>query len=72
MPRKRLVDLYPEEIQSETTPSQLTQVFDSYVQEARRIQRIPDLGLNLMVGMETEWIYSDQANEINALRKQYK
>ncbi|RKP26638.1 putative histidinol-phosphatase, partial [Syncephalis pseudoplumigaleata] len=71
MPRYRDIDLYPEEQEAHATPQLLVERFDAYVQEARRLRVCYRDRIALLIGMETEYIYDEQASEVNALRQRY-
>ncbi|RKP08003.1 histidinol-phosphatase [Thamnocephalis sphaerospora] len=69
MPRQRVQDLYPEE--ANATPDSLHARFDAYVHEARRLRDKYANQLRILVGMETEYIYAEQATKVQALRARY-
>ncbi|KAI9027886.1 putative histidinol-phosphatase [Hyaloraphidium curvatum] len=54
MPRDRTEDLYPEE--ADLTPADLERTFGDFVSEARRLQKEFGDRIELLVGMETEYI----------------
>ncbi|KXS12373.1 histidinol-phosphatase [Gonapodya prolifera JEL478] len=54
MPRTRKEDMYPEE--SDLAPDDLATAFDTYVVEARRLQKAYADKIHLLVGMETEHV----------------
>ncbi|MDD9965384.1 MAG: histidinol-phosphatase [Myxococcales bacterium] len=56
-PRDRQQDLYPGE--EDLGPSGLLQLFEEYMDEARRLQEVAAGQLNVLVGFETEHLPSD-------------
>ncbi|KAK5187871.1 hypothetical protein LTR16_009337, partial [Cryomyces antarcticus] len=55
MPRDE-EDLYPEELEINTTAAGLLQLFDDYYAEAVRLRRAYASQIKLLVGFETDWI----------------
>jgi histidinol-phosphatase (PHP family) len=70
MPRFRTEDLYPEE--SDLTPADLERIFADYVKEARRLQREFEGKIELLVGMETEYINAESLVKSLAIKEEYK
>lgn len=58
VPRQNPTELYPEEVDAEITPEQLRSTFESYLKEARRLQKEYAGSLHVLVGCETENISS--------------
>ena len=54
MPRSRINDLYPEEVDANMTPEKLWSVFHEYVQEARRLQELYKESIHIIVVRERE------------------
>jgi histidinol-phosphatase (PHP family) len=69
MPRFSRSQLYPEE--SQLSPSDLVQMFHEYVQEARKLAIKYKNEINILIGMETEFIDYSFKNEIENLRTIY-
>jgi histidinol-phosphatase (PHP family) len=67
MPRSRQQDLYPEEVDGEMTPEKLWAVFEEYVREGRRLQSERKGDINLLVGLETEFITSGSMEDVARL-----
>ena len=70
MPRSRMEDLYPEELQRHRTPKQLEQRFAMYIREARQLQHKYQKKLHILVGMETE-MTKDSFKQIEQLCTRY-
>ncbi|KAK9703009.1 hypothetical protein K7432_010963 [Basidiobolus ranarum] len=70
VPRRRPVDLYPEEQHLE--PADLLSQFESFVKEARRLQTKYSSQIKLIVGAETEFIYPEFAEELKAIKATYE
>lgn len=70
MPRARMEDLYPEELQRRRTPEQLERKFAMYIREARHLQHKYKQQLQILVGMETE-MTEDSFTQIERLRTRY-
>lgn len=66
-PRTRQCDIYPEELEAHLQPNDLSRIFQEFIVEARTVQK-ETKEMKILVGMETEWIHSDGAAEIQALR----
>ncbi|KAG5356829.1 putative histidinol-phosphatase [Yarrowia sp. C11] len=71
MPRCREEDLYPEEIESKTTPEDLAKVFDNYVKHARQLQKDNTSNTEILVGFECESIRAECWDRAVELKKQY-
>lgn len=71
MPRSKESDLYPEEIESNTTPADLAKVFDDYVKHARQLQKDNKSNTELLVGFECESIRPECWDRAIELKKQY-
>ncbi|MCJ1436700.1 histidinolphosphatase [Xylographa pallens] len=71
MPRDQEKDLYPEEIEAGRTPDSLLETFDEYYKEARRLQASYSLQIDILVGVETEWIRPASEQIIGSLLKEY-
>lgn len=69
MPRFRKEHLYPEE--ADLTPEDLERTFDEYVTEARRLQALYRDQIELLVGMETEYIDKESLEKSLELRNRY-
>lgn len=76
MPRYFTPDLYDEEIESKTTPTDLIQVFDTYYNHAKRIQeKVNNDQSNrtqILVGFESEGISDLYHEKTVLLKKNYK
>ena len=70
MPRFRTQDLYPEE--QHLSVKDLMRIFDAYVLEARKLQEEFKDRIKLLVGMESEFIYPEMAEDIQRLRNSYQ
>ena len=70
MPRTRMEDLYPEELQRRRTPEQLERKFAMYIREARLLQHKYKQQLQILVGMETE-MTEDGLAQIERFRTRY-
>ncbi|KAI9469470.1 hypothetical protein LPJ78_000280 [Coemansia sp. RSA 989] len=69
VPRSRPQDLYPEE--SDLSPDDLHQAFNSYVEEARRLRAQYADQIHILIGAETEYITGTTIAELKQLRSQY-
>jgi histidinol-phosphatase (PHP family) len=69
MPRYVDSHLYPEEVELKLTPTDLITQFDSYISTARIIQK--QSKINILVGMETEWITEEALPQIQKLKERY-
>ncbi|KAL0954891.1 hypothetical protein HGRIS_003824 [Hohenbuehelia grisea] len=56
VPRHRQEDLYPEELEAEVTPAALVAQFEAFLVEAHRLKAAYAGKINLVVGLETEYI----------------
>ncbi|KAI8058472.1 putative histidinol-phosphatase [Syncephalis plumigaleata] len=72
MPRTRAIDLYPEELEADATPTDLSVRFTQYVAEARRLRDLYREQLPILIGMETEHIYSAQSLEVSSLCRMHE
>ncbi|KAJ3281721.1 histidinolphosphatase [Rhizoclosmatium sp. JEL0117] len=72
MPRSRQQDLYPEEVELNMTPSDTTNQYLAFLNEARSLQLEFKDRIHLLVGMETEWIHGSTLTESNALTATHK
>lgn len=70
MPRSRPQDLYPEE--SHLAPEDLHRLFHQYVQKARSLQSKYQDQINVLVGMETEYITKESLVEAQQLQAKYQ
>nr|CAG8645163.1 15152_t:CDS:1 [Entrophospora candida] len=68
-PRYRTKDLYPEE--SHSSPQELNKTFTDYVIEAQRLQNKYKSQIILLIGVESENIYSNSIFEILQLAKDH-
>ncbi|MCJ1383964.1 histidinolphosphatase [Xylographa soralifera] len=71
MPRDQETDLYPEEIEAGKTTDSLLETFDEYYKEARRLQSSYSLQIDILVGVETDWIRPSSKQVIGSLSKKY-
>ncbi|EDQ89818.1 uncharacterized protein MONBRDRAFT_16917 [Monosiga brevicollis MX1] len=71
MPRANPAFLYPEEIEAGLGPKELAEQFESYVQEARRLQQAYAGRLSIAVGMETEFCEPGSLKAARELRQQH-
>ncbi|CZT18344.1 related to histidinol-phosphatase [Ramularia collo-cygni] len=69
IPREE-IDFYPEE-SSFHTQETLTQLFDDFYHEARRLQKLYANQIQLLVGFESEWIRPSSLNIIQDILKKY-
>ncbi|KAJ1915659.1 hypothetical protein H4219_004189 [Mycoemilia scoparia] len=69
IPRTRAKDLYPEE--SHLTPPDLFELFENYVEEARRLKALNENKINIIIGAETEYITPEATSLIEELRSKY-
>lgn len=72
MPRLDEKHLYPEEIESSTTPESLAKTFDDYNKLARTLQKKYADKIDILVGFETESISHDYMKEVEILSSEYK
>ncbi|MCJ1387333.1 histidinolphosphatase [Xylographa bjoerkii] len=72
MPRDQETDLYPEEIEAGRTTNSLFETFDVYYKEARRLQSSYLLKIEVLVGVETDWIRPSSEQIIGKLLKRYR
>ncbi|MCJ1403972.1 histidinolphosphatase [Xylographa trunciseda] len=72
MPRDQETDLYPEEIEAGRTTASLFETFDEYYKEARRLQSAYSLEIEVLVGVETDWIRPSSEQVIGNLLKKYR
>eukprot|EP00127_Corallochytrium_limacisporum_P002634 Clim_evm70s134 gene=Clim_evmTU70s134 len=71
MPRYDPANLYPEELEENMTPADLYKTFSDYVTAARELQVSNRQSLDIIVGMETEWIDDTYGQKIKNLREQF-
>ncbi|KAI9209898.1 Polymerase/histidinol phosphatase-like protein [Polychytrium aggregatum] len=69
VPRSRAQDLYPEE--SHLTPQDTYNTFVEFYRTARHLQSKYESQIQLLVGLETEWIHSGTLSELQALVQAY-
>jgi histidinol-phosphatase (PHP family) len=71
MPRYRLADLYPEESEQNLNTNNLETTFTHFLKVARDLKQLHAASsMKILIGMETEWIYSESRNQIENLRSQ--
>ncbi|KAH7329740.1 Polymerase/histidinol phosphatase-like protein [Rhizoctonia solani] len=68
-PRYRIEDLYPEE--AELTPSDLMNTFDNFVEEAHRLKSLYADQITLLVGLETEYITTNDLDRLEILLERH-
>ncbi|MCJ1284493.1 histidinolphosphatase [Xylographa opegraphella] len=71
MPRDQETDLYPEEIEAGSTTDSLFKTFDDYYIEAKRLQSSYSLQIDILVGVETDWIRPSSEQLIGNLIEKY-
>ncbi|CAE7214614.1 unnamed protein product [Rhizoctonia solani] len=69
VPRYRMDDLYPEE--ADLVLSDLMSAFDGFVEEAHRLKGLYADQITLLVGLETEYITSNDLDQLEVLLGQY-
>lgn len=69
MPRPE-IDFYPEEIEVHTEAT-LAKLYDDFYHEARRLQKAYAGQIQLLVGMEIDWIRDESLAHIQHLLKKY-
>jgi len=57
--------------QADLSPEDLVKTFEAYVKEARRLQEKHKEEIELLVGAETEMIYSESLSQIKELRSRF-
>lgn len=72
MPRLHEKHLYPEEVESSTTPDSLARTFDEYNKLARSLQKKYADKIDILVGFESESISHDYMKEAEVLGSEYK
>ncbi|KAJ1299998.1 hypothetical protein OPQ81_011832 [Rhizoctonia solani] len=65
VPRYRVEDLYPEE--ADLNPSDLLSTFDNFIEEAHRLKELYADQITLLVGLETDYITSNDLDQLEAL-----
>ncbi|CAE6512047.1 unnamed protein product [Rhizoctonia solani] len=65
VPRYRVQDLYPEEM--DITPSDLMDTFDKFIEEAHRLKTLYAAQITLLVGLETDYITTNDLDQLEAL-----
>jgi len=70
-PRYRQQDLYPEEIESGTSCSALTTTYEQFLIEAHRLREIHASELDILVGIETEYITEIDLRGVSQLLVQH-
>ncbi|TKA81643.1 hypothetical protein B0A49_00529 [Cryomyces minteri] len=71
MPRDE-EDLYPEELEINTTAASLVQLFDDYYAEAVRLRQAYASQIKLLIGFETDWIRPSSLKLTEDLLKKYQ
>jgi histidinol-phosphatase (PHP family) len=71
VPRHKNSDLYPEEIEAGLKPEDLRSRFDAYIMEAHRLREVYYDKINLLIGLETEYISSVDLDALESLLAQY-
>ncbi|KAH9884664.1 polymerase/histidinol phosphatase-like protein [Cubamyces lactineus] len=69
VPRYRTQDLYPEEHDAGLSPDALRAQFAAFLDEAHRLKEIYAGEINVLVGLETEFITDRDMDELDALLK---
>lgn len=72
MPRLEVSHLYPEEIETKTTPEDLFATFDAYFKHARSLQRKYAEKIDILVGFESESISHDYMKQVELIISHYK
>lgn len=71
IPRIREQDLYPEEVESQTTTDGLRRTFEAYYREATRLKAVYADKIELLVGYEAERISTEYLEFIEQLERAY-
>ncbi|KAJ3019248.1 histidinolphosphatase [Thoreauomyces humboldtii] len=66
VPRERVEDLYPEEVEAKTTPTDLHATFRAFTVEARRLRLLYPT-ITLLIGCETEYIRPSSLSHLHRL-----
>ncbi|CAE6524702.1 unnamed protein product [Rhizoctonia solani] len=69
VPRYRVEDLYPEE--ADLDPSDLMTTFDGFIEEAHRLKRLYADQITLLVGLETDYITSNDLDQLQVLLERH-
>ncbi|KAG9082525.1 histidinolphosphatase [Ceratobasidium sp. 370] len=69
VPRYRKEDLYPEE--ADLNPADLARTFDLYIQEAQRLKAAYTDQITLLIGLETDFITTNDLNQLETLLERY-
>jgi histidinol-phosphatase (PHP family) len=71
MPRSRNIDLYPEEIIQGQTCQGTYDLYSNYYKEALDLKREFKGEIEVLIGMEIEWIYENTMTELNELMDKF-
>ena len=69
MPRFEKKHLYPEEIEKGRTPGKLLEIFEKYIEEAKRLQKEYAPQAQILLGFETDYCEPSYTDKVNELRK---
>ncbi|KAF8693882.1 ABC transporter, partial [Rhizoctonia solani] len=72
VPRYRVEDLYPEELEAKITPLELSRTFDDFVAEAHRLKELYAERITLLVGLETDYITNNDLDQLEELLRRHE